>query len=304
MNEFYKNRRIVISGGAGFIGSHLAEKLVEYGANVTIIDNLSTGSLKNLATIKNKITFIHESITDLTACMKATQNQDIIFHMAAFISVPHSLENPEQCYETNVIGTLNLLQAAQLNKVPRFVFSSSSAVYGSQEGLCTETMTCKPESPYGHSKLMGELLCKHAQQQYNLTTIILRYFNVYGERQNAQGHYSAVVAKFKECMRNNQPITIFGNGFQTRDFIPVHKVVEANLNVGMIPADRITGKIFNIATGRSITLLTLIETLKQEFPGFNAGITFAPARQGDIKHSQADCSPYYQLVNDSIEFEQ
>lgn len=288
---FYANLAVLVTGGAGFIGSHLVEQLVECGARVTVLDNLSTGNLDNLKNVMHKITFIHGDITDKKVCLAATHEQDIIFHLAAFISVPDSIEMPEECHATNVDGTFNLLESARINKVKRFVFSSSAAVYGTRDGVCAETDHCHPESPYGFTKRIGELYCQQYAHNYGMHTVILRYFNVYGDRQNPDGAYAAVVAKFKKAMHENSPITIFGDGNQTRDFINVKDVACANLTLGM-HAHACAGEIFNIGTGTSISLLELIAMLKKDFPQFNQGILFRPARAGDIKHSSALCTKY------------
>lgn len=295
MKNKYSFLNVLVTGGAGFIGSHIVEQLVALGARVTVLDNLSSGNLNNLSTVYNQINFMHGTIVDLDSCINATKNIDVIFHLAAFISVPDSIVHPTDCYETNVLGTLNILRAAQHNQVKRVIFSSSSAVYGSVEETCTENTSCRPESPYGHSKLIGELLCREFSRSTHLSTVILRYFNVYGERQNPNGPYAAVVAQFKECMKKNIPLTIFGDGTQTRDFVPINTVVQANLTAGTLPVGAHSFEIFNIGTGKSITLLELIEHLKQEFPEFNAGISFLPARSGDIKKSHADCSKFILL---------
>jgi len=290
MYPMYSLSRVLVTGGAGFIGSHLVEKLIELGAYVTVLDNLSTGRLQNLEKVLNRINFIEGDIQDLATCMQATKDIDFIFHLAAFVSVPDSVNNPEACYQDNIVGTLNILQSAQSHGVKRIVFSSSSAVYGTFEGKCSENTPCNPTSPYGHSKFIGELLCKRFTQTSNLSTVILRYFNVFGERQNPNGPYAAVVAQFKECMKNNQPIPIFGDGLQTRDFVSVWSVVNANVATGSLPIGNSSFEIFNVGSGKSITLLELVEQLKKEFPSFNAGITFLPGRKGDIKTSYADCS--------------
>ncbi len=296
MKTFYTDMPVLVAGGCGFIGSCLAEKLVELGAYVTIIDNLSTGSIDHIKNTQDKINFIQKDITDMAACLQATQNQHIIFHLAAHISVPESMSNPQLCNKTNVNGTFNLLEAARINHVDRFVFSSSAAVYGPQATICTEEMPCMPTSPYGFSKLIGELYCKQYAQTFGVPTIMLRYFNVYGPRQNPQGAYAAVVAKFKHAMKHNVPITIFGDGMQTRDFIPVDQIVEANLFLAMLDTVKTNGQIFNIATGKSISLLELIEQLKPAYPNYNEHIQFKPERPGDIKHSHADSAKYQQLM--------
>lgn len=292
----YKNMPVLVTGGCGFIGSYVAEKLVEHGAHVTILDDLSTGSLKNIKNIKHDVTFIQESITNYTACLIATKNKKIIFHLAAFISVPESIKKPLLCHHINVDGTFNLLEAARINTVDRFIFSSSSAVYGKHEGACSEKTACNPESPYGFSKQIGELYCKQYAHNFGLKTVALRYFNVFGDRQNPNGNYAAVVAKFKQQMEQNMPITIFGDGSQTRDFIPVEQVANANLTVAMLDTDQMNGNIFNIATGKNISLRSLIEQLKTHFPSYNQPIHFAKGRPGDIQHSQANCSKYYHIA--------
>ena len=288
--NFYKNILVLVTGGAGFIGSHIVEKLVELQAKVTVIDNLSTGSLENLKNVKDKITFIKGDITDFQTCLQATKDKSVIFHLAAFISVPESVKNPDKCYDINIEGTKNLLKAAATNQVERFVFTSSSAVYGSRDDRCKEGDTAQPESPYGFSKLMGEMWCKEYCQSFGLKTVCLRYFNVYGPRQSDTGGYAAVVAKFKSLMAQNKPLTIFGDGNQTRDYIPVQDVAMANIKLGMMP--NLTGDIYNIATGKSINLFELIEILKSDFPDYTGQIEFQPARDGDIKHSSADVSKY------------
>lgn len=296
MEQFYRGKNVLVTGGCGFIGSHIAEKLVDLGAHVTILDDLSTGFLHNIESIKNKVTLIIASITDPNICKNTTKNKDIIFHLAAFISVPQSVEEPLVCHNVNINGTLNLLEAARINNVQRFVFSSSSAVYGSTNDIAKETDPCIPTSPYGMSKRVGELYCQQYAQHYGLKTICLRYFNVYGPRQDPNGPYAAVVAKFTYQMKHNLPITIFGDGKQTRDFIPVTDVANANLQCGMLNADLMNGQPFNIATGQSINLFELIELLKQQFPNYTEQILFGPPRPGDTKDSQADCSKYFSLI--------
>lgn len=292
-----KNTKILVTGGAGFIGSHLVETFVGQGAQVTILDNLSTGSLENLKTVKDNISFIQGDIKNLDECLKASSQKEIIFHLAAMISVAESMKNPQACYETNVAGTMNMLEAARQNKVKRFLLSSSAAVYGPQEKPCHEEMLCTPESPYGHSKLLGEILCKNYWQNYKLETVCLRYFNVFGQRQNPHGDYAAVVAAFRNCMQENKPITIFGDGTQTRDFIAVEDVVAANLSLAEASTQKVAGQVFNVATGLSISLLELIDTLSKDFPDYKKELIFKPARSGEIKHSVALCRKYQQVIN-------
>lgn len=293
LEAHYKDKRVLVTGGAGFIGSHLVHKLVQLGARVTVLDNLSTGNITNLAPVLNSIHFIQGDICDTELCIQATDNQEFIFHLAAIASVPRSIENPEECYEVNVQGTKNLLNAANHNHVTHFVFSSSSAVYGNQTTDCKESMNPNPQSPYAESKLIGEALCKKQTYLYGLSTACLRYFNVYGERQNPNGDYAAVVAKFKDSLHAGNAITVFGDGTQTRDFISVESVVEANLLAGLNNEPECM--ILNIASGKSITILKLLEILEQELGKKNNGITFVPSRQGDILHSKADCDQFLKL---------
>jgi len=295
MQDFYKNLPILITGGCGFIGSHLAEKLVELGANVTILDDLSTGNLDNIQNIKQHITFIHDSIENKAACTAAAAHKKIIFHLAALASVPQSLEQPQRCHEINVNGTAHILEAARINNVESFIFSSSSAVYGAYDIPVTEDMPCNPQSPYGYSKLIGELYCQQYAKHFGINAVALRYFNVFGERQSPLGSYAGVVAAFKRKLSHNIPITILGDGTQTRDFIPVENVVEANLRLGM-QARYVTGQSFNIGTGNSISLLELLEQLKTAYPLYDQAVDFGPARAGDVKHSRADCGKYQRAV--------
>jgi nucleoside-diphosphate-sugar epimerase len=291
-HEYYKNKPVLITGGCGFIGSHIAQKLVEYGAHVTIIDDLSTGSLANIENIKHNITFIEDNIVNFDACMRACKGQAFVFHQAAYISVPGSLENPAICNSTNVTGTFNLLEAARQNHVERFIFASSAAIYGQREGLCREDMQPNPNSPYGFSKFINEIHAQQYTNTYKLNTIGLRYFNVYGPRQNPHGTYAAVVTKLQYQMAHNLPITIFGDGTQTRDFIHVSRVVQANLNLALLDPKITQGQIYNIATGMSISLLTLIQQLKKYYPNYSGDIVLQPKRSGDVTDSRADCSKY------------
>ncbi len=294
LQKFYAGKNILVTGGCGFIGSHVAEKLTHLGARVTILDDLSTGSLKNIQDVKNKVTFWQGDVTDFDTCAIATKNKDIIFHLAAFISVPHSFIDPTLCHKVNVDGTFNILQAARQNNVSRVIFSSSAAVYGPHEGVCSEKTACNPTSPYGFSKLIGEYYCMQYRTNFNLSTVALRYFNVWGARQNSDGPYSSAVAQFSQKMKQNKPITIFGDGKQTRDFVSVGDVADANILLGM-HAPQLKESVFNIASGKSITILNLIDELKKQFPDYTGSIQFAPARSGDVFSSQADCSRYYQL---------
>lgn len=301
VSNAYSNIPVLVTGGAGFIGSHLVEQLVLAGAHVTVLDDCSTGNIENIIHLKNQISFIQASITDFQTCYKAAQGIHIVFHLAAYISVPLSIEYPLECYERNIHGTMNILEASHQAGVQRFIFSSSAAVYGTQKDTCVESMLCTPESPYGYSKWIGELLCQQYANSFGLKTICLRYFNVYGKRQNPHGSYAGVVAKFKDQMQKNLPITIFGDGTQTRDFIPVEQIVQANMQLGLTHARSMNGSAYNIATGASKTLLDLIALLKKEYPHYSKDIMYADKRLGDIDHSSANCSAYQRLQQELIE---
>jgi UDP-glucose 4-epimerase len=294
MRAFYKRKNVLVTGGAGFIGSQLAHTLCLYGANVTVLDDLSTGSINNIAGEPN-IRFIASDITSLKSCIKATKKQSFIFHAAAFVSVPESLKHPELCKKINVDGTYNILEASRINNVSTVIFSSSAAIYGERTDCCCEKDKPNPQSPYAQSKLDGEKLCREYAKEHSLNTACLRYFNVYGTQQNPHGTYAGVVAKFTHNLLHEKPIIIYGDGKQKRDFVPVEKVVEANLLVAM--RSSLNGDIFNIATGSSITLLNLIKNLEKETKKCPVEIKFKPARSGDIFASHASCKKYKSLLS-------
>lgn len=294
LRTFYKRKNVLVTGGAGFIGSHLAQTLSLYGANVTVLDDLSTGSINNIACAPH-IRFIAGDITSLKSCIKATKKQSIVFHTAAFVSVPESVKHPELCKKINVDGTCNILEASRINKITTLIFSSSAAVYGERQDCCTEQDKPNPQSPYAQSKLDGEKFCKQYAQEHSINTASLRYFNVYGARQNPHGSYAGVVAKFTHNLLNEKPIVIYGDGTQKRDFVPVRKVVEANLLIATRP--KLNGDAFNIATGKSITLLKLIKNLEKETDKNPVDIQFQPARAGDVFSSHASCKKYETLLS-------
>ncbi|HLB40997.1 MAG TPA: NAD-dependent epimerase/dehydratase family protein, partial [Candidatus Babeliales bacterium] len=214
MQNFYQNQPVLVTGGAGFIGSHVTELLVQAGASVTVLDNLSTGTRDNLTTVSNQIKLLIQDLRDFPALLNLLQQQQFsaIFHLAAATSVPESQLDPVLYHEINVTGTLNLLTALQQVNAQqtRLIFSSSSAVYGQRHDLCRETDACAPTSVYGLSKLIGEQYCQLFSQSFSLPTICLRYFNVYGPRQNPAGAYAGVYAKFQHSLAHNLPITIYG----------------------------------------------------------------------------------------------
>lgn len=294
-------QQVLVTGGAGFIGSHLVEALVAQGAKVTVLDNLTTGNLNNLTAVQNDIIFLEGDITNPKDCATATKNQAIVFHCAAFTSAPASVDLPDDCFRINVLGTHTVMESARKNNVGRVIFCSSAAVYGQTAGIVAESNPCHPASPYGFSKLIGEQILQTYYTSYRMPTVALRYFNVFGPRQDPHSPYAGVVAHFTQKLRTNSPITIFGDGTQTRDFVPVAEIVAANLLFAQLDASHLTAQACNIATGKSITLLELLATLEQNFPNFNQQVTFAPARPGDIKDSAADCTRYqmYKGIQDN-----
>lgn len=295
LHTWYKDLPVVVTGGSGFIGSHLVAQLVALGATVTVIDNLATGLEENLAPHAEKITFMKGDITNYDVCLQVTKHAAIIFHLAAGVSVPESVDNPTLYRNTNVTGTFHMLEAARVNGVDRFILSSSSAVYGPHPGVCSETTPTNPLSPYGFSKLMGEHYCAQ-YAQLGVSTVILRYFNVYGARQRADLPHAGLIATLRKKMRNNEPIVLFGDGLQQRDFVPVEEVVAANLSCGASSFD-FKGECFNVATGISRTVLSLVEEIRKEFPEYTQEIQFASARPGDIYYSAADCTKIKQILS-------
>lgn len=275
----------LITGGAGFIGSHIARLLVQKAQKVIIFDNLSSGNIDNLKDIAGKITFIKGDITNKADIAKLPTKIDYILHLAAQISVPYSVEEPAETFLTNTQGTLNILEFAKEIKAKKVVLSSSAAIYGDKTlPPCKENAEPACQSPYALSKLQGEEMLKLYNLLYNLPTATLRYFNVFGPRQNPNSTYAAVIAKFVDCFIKKQPITIFGNGKQTRDFVFVKDIAKANifaaLNLG-------NGEVYNVAAGAHYTLLELVNILSELF-NHKVQINFAPARAGDIKESFAD----------------
>jgi len=285
--------KILITGGAGFIGSHLAEKLVNLGYDVTVLDNLSTGNKKNLASILDNVTFVEGDIRDYDLLQRISK-VDYVFHEAALPSVQRSIKDPKSTVEVNINGTLNVLLAARNNHVKKVIFASSSSVYGEQKDKKKlETMIPNPLSPYAVTKLTGEHLCKVFSHVYNLPTVCLRYFNVFGPRQNPDSEYSAVIPKFIKLILQDKRPTVFGDGKQSRDFTYVDNVVNANLLA--MKSDIQHGEIINIACGKSYNLLQLIEIINKSL-NKNIEPIFTEARPGDIKYSLADIGKAKKLL--------
>jgi UDP-glucose 4-epimerase len=278
--------RYIVTGGAGFIGSHIAEYLSKNGHEVIIFDNLFTGKKQNIHHLlkKKTVTFVEGSVTDIQALKKIAHGVDGIFHEGAIVSVPRSLKNPLATNEVNVQGTLNVLLAARDSGIRKVVFASSSSVYGDAPVLPKqEDMVPLPISPYAVSKLSGEYYCRVFSSAYNLPAVCLRYFNVFGPRQDPTSEYAAVIPKFITRILNNQSPIIYGDGEQSRDFTFVQDVVQANIHA----MERDVEGVFNIAYGERHTLNELAFTI-MELTGKRIKPVHKAVRQGDILHSLAD----------------
>ncbi len=274
--------KILVTGGAGFIGSHIVEHF-QGRAEVRVLDNLASGFQHNLAGLKCE--FIPGSMLDREIVARAVAGVDFVFHLAAMVSVPESVEKPSQCVEINSGGTIILLEAAARAQVKKFVFSSSAAIYGNNPVVPKiETMTPEPQSPYASTKLDGEFHCAKFTREAGLPTVCLRYFNVFGPRQNPRSQYAAAVPAFIDRALKNEPLTIHGDGTQTRDFIFVKDVAAANAHFALHSPS--TG-VFNVASGHGITINELAETIRR-LAGSRSEIVHAAERAGDVKHSVAD----------------
>jgi UDP-glucose 4-epimerase len=287
---------VVITGGAGFIGSHLAEELLKRWCQVTIVDDLSTGKPENIKHLiepsshregsRNSAEFVHGSITDFALLKNVFQGIDNVFHQAAIPSVPRSVKDPQATHEVNITGTLNVLLAAKDNGVKKVIYASSSSIYGDTPTLPKkEDMSPNPQSPYAVTKLAGEYYCQVFNQVYGLPTVCLRYFNVYGPRQDPNSQYAAVIPKFIREVLDKRPPIIFGDGEQTRDFTFVKDVVEANI----LAAESHATGVYNIGGGERISINRLAE-LVIKLMGKSIEPIHGEPRPGDIKHSLADIS--------------
>lgn len=278
----------LITGGAGFIGSHLVEALLGQGHQVRVLDNLSTGRLAHLSSVIDQIEFIQGDIRAEEAVQKAAAGMEMIFHLAAMVSVPESMARPVEAELINTVGTLNVLQAAQAAGVRRLVLSSTCAIYGDEPTLPkTEATPPQPKSPYAISKLAAEQYCRLFYEAFGLETVILRYFNVFGPRQDPSSPYSGVISVFANRLAQGLIPTIFGDGQQTRDFVYVGDVVQANLLAAA--ALQAPGQLLNIGTGRQTTIKQLFEDLCYLLE-VEARPNYGPARPGDVIHSCADPS--------------
>lgn len=287
--------KVLVTGGAGFIGSNLAAELIEQGAQVTIIDDLSTGSRENLGEIRGSFDFVEGDINDRSVVQKAIDGAEIVFHQAALPSVPRSVEDPLETHRVCVDGTFNLLLLAREYGVRRFIYAASSSAYGDQPVLPkVETMRADPLSPYAVAKLTGELYCRAFNNVYGLETMSLRYFNVFGPRQNPSSTYSGVISRFIDALLAGSTPVIYGDGEQTRDFTYVANVVDANIRAAQSAEG--VGQTLNVANGEKISLNQLLDVLRKITGASNSQPEYLPARKGDVKDSQADNSLAVKLL--------
>ena len=292
------SKKILITGGAGFIGSNIVDYLVSIGhQNITVLDNLQTGSLSNIDTHLQKINFIKADIVNFEECLYASKNCDIVLHQAALGSVPRSIENPLDTHNTNVTGFINMLEAAKQNKVKRFIYASSSSVYGDDVNLPKiEEQIGNPLSPYAVSKKTNELYATVFANLYNIEVIGLRYFNVFGPNQNPTGAYAAVIPIFINNILNNKQSYIFGDGLNRRDFTYVDNVVQANMLAATTQNKNALNQVYNIAFGSTKSVNDLYNFIKQKL---NSKISaeYKPARVGEIKDSFASIKKAAELLN-------
>ncbi|MCX7751745.1 MAG: SDR family oxidoreductase [Blastocatellia bacterium] len=278
----------LVTGGAGFIGSHVVERLVALGHRVRVLDDLSEGRRENLAAVWDRIEFLEGDVRDPEVVRRAVVGVDYVLHQAALRSVPRSVEDPMATTAVNVLGTVNLLQAAREAGVRRVVFASSSSVYGETSELpLRESQPPRPVSPYAVSKLAGEQYCAVFTRLYGMETVSLRYFNVFGPRQDPRSEYAAVIPRFILAALRGEPLEIHGDGLQSRDFTYVENVVEANVRAATQPG--IAGEVFNIGCGQRYSVLEVKAHLERIF-GRSLPARHTPPRKGDVRHTQADMS--------------
>ena len=285
----------LVTGGAGFIGSHIASTLAASGVRVRIIDDLSTGYRHNIEEIPGDVDFVEGSVADEAALKKAIKDVELIFHEAAIPSVPRSVENPRQTHIASVDSTFSLLLAAKENNVRRVVYAASSSAYGDQPILPkVETMLPEPLSPYAVAKLVGEYYCQVFTRVYGLETVSLRYFNVFGPRQDPSSQYSGVISRFVSALLGGETPVIYGDGEQSRDFTYIDNVVDANLKAA--ESTNAVGQVINIANGERISLNQLLSELQVLTGKSDVTADYQPPRTGDVKHSLADISRARELL--------
>ena len=281
-----RRTRCLVTGGAGFIASHLVERLVADGHSVAVLDNFVTGKRENLASVIDRIELFEGSTFDEEVCGRAAEGAEIVFHQAAIPSVPRSVREPLSCHQANVTGTVVLLEACRIHGVRRLVYAGSSSAYGDLAVVSkSEDLKPEPLSPYAAAKLAGEHYLRAYHEVHGLETVVLRYFNVFGSRQDPNSEYSAVIPKFITLMLAGKRPAIYGDGTQSRDFTYIDNVVAGNLLAGW--SEGAPGGVFNMACGNAYSLLDLVKQL-QDLLGLPIEPIFEPARLGDVKHSLAD----------------
>lgn len=280
-------QRTLITGGAGFIGSNMVRQLLSDGDSVRILDNFSTGKVENLAEVRGDIEVIEGDVRDLAMVKRAVAGIDVVYHLAALGSVPRSIEDPDTTHQVNVNGTFNLLVASREARVGRFVFASSSSVYGSNPVLPQhEALPLAPISPYGATKAVGEMYCRAFYETYGLQTLALRYYNVFGPRQDPSSQYAAAIPRFVAALLRDQSPLIYDDGEQSRGFTYIDNVVKANCLAAR--ATKTAGQAVNISTATAISVNAVVTTLRELLGKMHVSPTYAPPRPGDIKHSLAD----------------
>jgi nucleoside-diphosphate-sugar epimerase len=291
MDNSLNGRRVLVTGGAGFIGSNLVRRLLKEGSYVRVFDNFSTGKRSNIEDIirgseTNRLEVFEGDLRDFALILGATLGIDLVYHEAALPSVIRSVKAPNTTNDVNIAGTLNLLEACKVHKVKRVIYASSSSIYGDSEELPKrESMLPNPKSPYAVSKIAGEHYMRVFHHLYGIETVILRYFNVYGPFQDPTSEYSGVISKFITAFINGEQMTIYGDGEQTRDFTYVDDVVDANV---LVANAAVSGEVFNIAGGKRYSLNQMIAILKGIFNKEDQKALYTQPRPGDVKHSQAD----------------
>ncbi len=286
----------LVTGGAGFIGSHIGAALLASGARLRVIDDLSTGYRENLEELKGDFDFIQASVADEASLHKALEDVELVFHEAAIPSVPRSVENPRQTHVASVESTFSLLLGARDRKVRRLVYAASSSAYGDQPTLPkVETMLPEPLSPYAVAKLVGEHYCQVFTRVYGLETVSLRYFNVFGPRQDPSSQYSGVISRFISALLGGEQPVIYGDGEQSRDFTYIQNVVDANLKAA--ESTKAAGHVINVANGERITLNQLLSELKSLTGKAEVVADYKDTRAGDVKHSLADITRARELLS-------
>ncbi len=288
----------MVTGGAGFIGSNICEALVARGQSVRVVDDLSTGRIDNLRDLMDQIEFIRADVCDTQAVDAAMEGVNYVLHQAAIPSVPRSMKEPLRVNQSNVMGTLTVLESARRHGVARVVFASSSSVYGDSESLPKhEDMPPSPKSPYAVTKVVGEQYCRLYNSVFEVPVVVLRYFNVFGPRQDESSYYAGVICKFTNALLNGRDVTIYGDGEQSRDFTYISNVVDSNLKA--CTSKRAAGAVLNIGGGERTTINQLVAMLS-EITGVEARVEHTAPQAGDVRHSKADIKRARELLGFEI----